>query len=147
MVFLARRCAELKALPSCEVWLPEFGDPHILSSPPSERQIIVQEKPERPSLRDGEGSARVGDEIPIWVARGDPCYNRSIIKASNSNAITSNFSRTLFDSTMEGSKRSVAGNQAERTGEKCQPRRVDETGRPTLHQALPDSEREFAAHS
>ena len=45
---------------------------------------------------------------------------------------------------MEGSKRSVAGNQAEQTGEKRQPRRTDETGRPTLHQALPDSEREFA---
>ena len=51
--------------------LPKFGDPHNLSSPPSERRIIVQEIPERPSLRDGEGSARVGDEIPIWVARGD----------------------------------------------------------------------------
>ena len=133
MVFLARRCAELKALPSCEVLLPNFGDPHNLSSPPSERLIIIQEKPERPSLRDGEGSARVGDEIPIWVARGDPCYNRSVINPSNSNAITSNFSRTLFDSTMEGSKRSVAGNQAEQTGEKRQPRQADETGRSFLY--------------
>ena len=75
MVFLARRCAELKVLSSYEVPLPEFGDPHNLSSPPSERLIIVQEKPERPKLRDGEGSARAGVEIPIWVARGDPWYN------------------------------------------------------------------------
>ena len=60
--------------------LPKFGDPHNLSSPPSERQIIVQEKPERPSLRDGEGSARVGDDFPIWVARGDLGYNIAVTR-------------------------------------------------------------------
>ena len=89
----------------------------------------------------------MGDEIPIWVARGDFCYNRSDINASNSNTITTNLSRTLIDSTMEGSRRLAAGKQAEQTGEKRQPRRADETGRPTLLQALPDSERESAAHS
>ena len=48
---------------------------------------------------------------------------------------------------MESLKRTVAGNQAEQTGEKRQSRRADKTGRPTLYQALPDSERESAAHS
>ena len=87
----------------------------------------------RSSLRDGVGSARVGDEIPILVARGDSCYNRSDTIASNFNTITSNFSRTLFDSTMEGSRRLAAGNQAEQTSEKRQQRRADETGRSYLY--------------
>ena len=65
----------------------------------------------------------------------------------NLNTITSNFSRTLFDYTMESSRRFAAGNQAEQTGENRKPRRADETRRPSLHQALHDSEREFAAHS
>ena len=64
-IFREKRCAELKALPSYEMLLPKFGDTQYLSSPPSDRLMIVQEKPEWPRLRDGVGSARVGDEIPI----------------------------------------------------------------------------------
>ena len=105
--------------------------------------VSVLTSPSR--LRDGVGSARVGDEIPIWVASGGSCYNNSDTIASNFISVTSIFSRSLFDPTIKSSRQFGAGNQAEQTGGTRKPRHVEESGQPTLQLTLPDTEREIGA--
>ena len=63
--------------------LAKVGGSHNLSRPHPCRQIVVQEDSEWPKLRDGVGSARVGEEIQVWVMRNGYCKTRSNIKTPN----------------------------------------------------------------
>ena len=75
--------ADSRALREREVPLPEVGDSPNLSRPHLGEKIVVQENPEWPKLWDGVGSARVGEEIPVWVTRDVYCNIRSNTNTSS----------------------------------------------------------------
>ena len=124
--------ADSRALREREVPLPEVGDSPNLSRPHLGEKIVVQENPEWPKLWDGVGSARVGEEIPVWVMRNVYCNRRSHINTTNISP------RSLRSFNMETiTKNSSSSTYLNRAAEQRIPRRGEGSERPTLGQALP----------